>query len=383
VIGVQGRLDSIPTVGLYHTRARQRIDTIREDDVDQRSGALFFQTSIQWTGKLRTIAGLRGDWYGFDVRSGDPANSGARTAALASPKLSFVLGPWRNTEAYVNWGLGFHSNDARGAVQTRDPKTGEPVAPVDPIVRAKGAELGLRTLAFRHYQTTVAVWGLDIAAELLFVGDAGTTEASRPSRRVGAEWSHVFSPTPWLTLDADLAYSRTRFRDADPAGDRIPGAVEGVASAGVTVQDLGRFSGSLRLRYFGPRPLVEDDSVRSQPSTTLNARASWRLGKRYSVSLDVFNLTDAKASDVDYYYVSRLPGEPAEGVADIHAPAREPLVPSEPDRDLLNELSLGPAPARRAATPAPEPSEANAVHELDGTSHLRREVLDVGQVVPV
>ncbi len=318
VIGLQGRLDNIPTVGLYHTRARQRLETIREDDVDQRSGAAFFQTSIQWTSKLRTVAGLRGDLYGFDVRSSDPANSGRRTASLASPKLSLVLGPWKSTEVYANWGLGFHSNDARGAVQTRDPKTGAPVDPVDPIVRAKGAELGVRTLALRRYQTTLAIWGLDIASELLFVGDAGTTAASRPSRRVGAEWSHVLAAKPWLTFDADLAYSRARFRDSDPAGDRIPGAVEGVASAGVSMHDLGRFSGSLRLRYFGPRPLIEDNRVRSRASTTLNARASWRVAKRYTVSVDVFNLTDAKVSDIDYYYESRLPGEPADGVADIH-----------------------------------------------------------------
>jgi hypothetical protein len=318
VVGVQGRLDDIPTVGLYHTRATQRLATIRQDDVRQTSGAAFFQTSIQWSDTLRTVAGLRGDVYAFDVASSDPANSGRRTASLASPKLGLVLGPWNSTEVYANAGLGFHSNDARGAVQTRDPKTGEAVEPVDPIVRARGAELGLRTLALRRYQTSVAVWGLDIDSELLFVGDAGTTEASRPSRRVGFEWSNVFVPRPWLTLDADLAWSRARFRDADPAGDRIPGAVEGVASAGLTVHELGRFSGSLRLRYFGPRPLVEDDSVRSRASTTLNARLGWRLSRRYAVGLDVFNLTDAQVSDIDYFYESRLPGEPAEGVADIH-----------------------------------------------------------------
>jgi outer membrane receptor protein involved in Fe transport len=264
------------------------------------------------------VAGLRADLYHFDVRSDDPANSGRRTAGLASPKLSAVLGPWKGAELYANWGRGFHSNDARGAVQSRDPRTGDPVLAVDPIVRATGAELGLRARPFRGFQTTVAVWGLDIASELLFVGDAGTTEASRPSRRLGVEWSSVFAPCPWLTIDADLAWSRARFRDLDPAGDRIPGAIEGVASAGVSVQDLGRLSGSLRLRYFGPRPLVEDDTQRSRASATLNARVGWRAGKRYALGLDVFNLTGATASDVDYFYVSRLPGEPAEGVADLH-----------------------------------------------------------------
>jgi outer membrane receptor protein involved in Fe transport len=316
--GVQARRDHIPRVGLYHTAARRRLATVREDAVDQRSGAAFVEGSVQWTDALRTVAGLRADAYRFEVRAQDAANSGTRTAARVSPKLSLVLGPWKRTELYANWGRGFHSNDGRGALQARDPRTGQPVQPVDPIVRATGAELGLRTLAFRRLHSTVAVWSLDIDSELLFVGDAGTTEASRPSRRRGVEWSAAFMPWSWLTLDADLAWSRARFRDADPAGDRIPGAVEGVASAGITIENLGPISGSLRLRSFGPRPLIEDDSRRSQASTTLNARLGWRLSPRLSAGLDVFNLTDARVSDVDYFYVSRLPGEPAEGVADIH-----------------------------------------------------------------
>jgi outer membrane receptor protein involved in Fe transport len=325
VAGFQGRLDHIPTVGLYHTEARQRLETTREDRVDQASGSLYFQSSIQWSPRLRTVAGLRGDLYRFDVASDEPSNSGVRTASLASPKLSVIAGPFRNAELYANWGWGFHSNDARGAVQTRDPKTGEPVAPVDPLVRAKGAELGVRTVAAGKFHTTVAFWGLDIASELLFVGDAGTTEATRPSRRTGIEWSSAYAPTGWLSVDADLAYSRTRFRDDDPAGDRIPGAVEGVASAGLTAAGEGPLSGALRLRYFGPRPLVEDNSVRSKASTTLNARLTYRLAARYRLSLDVFNLTDAEVSDIDYYYASRLPGESAEGIEDVHTHPLEPF----------------------------------------------------------
>jgi outer membrane receptor protein involved in Fe transport len=324
VAGLQGRLDRIPLVGLYHTAQRRRLETIRQDDVTQSSGSAYFQNSIQWAPRVRTTAGLRGDLYHFDVRSNDPANSGARTASLLSPKLGVVLGPFRNTEVYANAGWGFHSNDARGSVQTRDPKTGEAVEPVDPLVRAKGAEIGLRTVVAGRYHGTVALWGLDIASELLFVGDAGTTEASRPSRRHGFEWTNELDLTHWLTLDADLAWSRARFRDPDPAGDRIPGAVEGVVSAGVTVHDRGAWSGSLRVRYFGPRPLVEDDSVRSQASTTLNARGSYRLSPRYTLNVDVFNLANAKASDIDYFYPSRLPGEPPEGVADLHTHPLQP-----------------------------------------------------------
>jgi outer membrane receptor protein involved in Fe transport len=64
--------------------------------------------------------------------------------------------------------------------------------------------------------------------------------------------------------------------------------------------------------------------VRSKASTTLNARVGYRLGQRLSLGLDLFNLTNARASDTDYFYGSRLPGEPLEGVDDVHS---HPLAP--------------------------------------------------------
>ena len=189
---------------------------------------------------------------------------------------------------------------------------------MDPLVRARGAELGVRTLALPGLHATAAFWGLDIDSELLFVGDAGTTEPSRPSQRRGVELTADYSPRPWLKLDASYAYSRARFTDDDPAGDRIPGAVEGVFSGGVTVHELDRWSGSLRVRWFGPRPLVEDDSVRSKASTLVNGDVAFLVRPGWSIQASVFNLLDAEVADVDYYYASRLPGEPLEGVDDIH-----------------------------------------------------------------
>ncbi len=78
------------------------------------------------------------------------------------------------------------------------------------------------------------------------------------------------------------------------------------------------------MRWFGPRPLIEDDRVRSQASTLLTAQLGYRFGGRYAVRLDVLNLLDAKASDVDYFYASRLPGEPEGGVLDVHTHPVEP-----------------------------------------------------------
>ncbi len=321
--GLEVRNDAIPLVGLYHTEARTRLDAIREDRVDEASGAVFAENALRWTPWLRTMAGVRLDGYRFRVDSSDPANSGTRTAGLVSPRGGLVLGPWAKTELYVNAGTGFHSNDARGATITRDPSTGEPANPVTPLVRAKGAEAGIRSVAIPHTQSTLTVWRLDLASELVFAGDAGVTEASRPGRRYGVEWTNYVHVPAGLTVDADVAWSHARFTDVDPAGTAIPGSAGVVASFGVTAETRPVF-GSVRLRYFGPRPLIEDDHVRSAATGLVNAQVGCRIGRALRVVLDAFNLLEAAASDIDYYYVSRLPGEPADGVADVHS---HPTIP--------------------------------------------------------
>jgi len=316
--GLQLRRDDIGLVGLYHTRARQRLSTVREDDVTQVSVGAWADADVRWTSWLRSTTGLRTDAYRFRVSADMLANSGTETAGLVSPKGSVVIGPWRATELYVNGGYGFHSNDARGATLTIDPATREPAQRVTPLVRTRGAEIGARAVAIPRVQSTIAVWRLDIDSELVFVGDAGTTSASRPTARYGVEWSNFVNLNSWLTLDVDLSFSRARFTDGDPAGSRVPGAVERVASLGLSADGPGRIMGSIRWRHFGARPLVEDNTVRSLPTSLVNAQTGYRLSRRASLVLDAFNLLDARDSDVDYFYRSRLPGEPPDGIDDVH-----------------------------------------------------------------
>jgi hypothetical protein len=238
-----------------------------------------------------------------------------------SPKFGAVLGPWNGTEFYANAGLGFHSNDARGATITVDPSTGDPVNRVTPLVRSHGAEIGVRTVAVKGVQSTVSLWTLGFDSELLFVGDAGTTEAARPSRRSGVEVTNYMHPHDWITLDLDLSFSTARFTDNGPAGHKIPGALDRVMSAGLAVDPPeGRSGpvGSLRLRHFGPRPLTEDNSVQSKTTSLVNGEAGYRFD-HYLFMAQIFNLFDRRVSDIDYYYTSRLPGEPLSGVADVHA----------------------------------------------------------------
>jgi TonB dependent receptor/Carboxypeptidase regulatory-like domain/TonB-dependent Receptor Plug Domain len=318
-VGFQARFDDVGKIGLYRTERRAILSTTREDAVREASGAIYFQNETPWTRSFRTVVGVRGDLYHFDVTAiRDPVNGGSATRGIFSPKLSLIFGPFGGTEIYANAGYGFHSNDARGVTLGVDPETGLRARRVTPLARAEAAEVGVRCLPLPGWQTTVSLWALDIASELVFSGDAGTTEASRPSRRYGVEWSNSFRVRPWLTLDADVALSHARFRDGSSAGAFIPGAPRSVVSAGFSVEGIAGFFGSLRVRYFGPRPLVEDGSVRSEASSAVNALVGYEILRGVRARVELFNLLDAKVSDVDYAYRSRLPGEPAEGVEDLH-----------------------------------------------------------------
>ena len=322
-LGVQARYDRLSPVGLYSTVERVRQSTVREDRVREASVGLYGESTVQWLPWLRSVAGVRFDAYRFKVDSSIDGNSGTASDHVVSPKLSLILGPWSSTEFFVNYGKGFHSNDARGATQTRLPD-GAPSTPVTPLVPTKGMELGARTQWLPGLQSSLALWRLDIASELLFVGDAGETEPSRASRRNGIEWNNHYIAAPWLLFDLDLAASRARYTQNDTAGNFIPGSIDKVASFGVTVTDQGPWSGAFQLRYFGPRPLIEDNSVRSASTTLAYARLAYQINRKTRLSLDVFNLFNKRASDIDYYYASRLPGEAVDGVNDRHFHPVEP-----------------------------------------------------------
>ena len=101
-------------------------------------------------------------------------------------------------------------------------------------------------------------------------------------------------------------------------GKEVPEAVRWVVAAGATLQDYKRFSASLRLRYFGPRPLTSD-ALYTSPSTALvNLGASYKINKNWSLWGEVLNLLNRRDHDIDYAYVSQttppaglgLPGTP-------------------------------------------------------------------------
>jgi hypothetical protein len=324
--GLNLRHDDIRDVGLFSSAGRQRLGTVRRDEVSQTAAGVFGSLEFQLAERWRATAGLRYDHYYFDVndRAGInengvdlSANSGNADDGIVSPKFSLVWLASEQAEYYLSSGFGFHSNDARGTTIEVDPLDGSAAEKVDPLVRSRGEELGARFYPARNLEMSLALWQLRLDSELLFVGDAGNTEAGRPSLRRGVEFNVFYNPTDWLSLDLELAATRARYRDDEPGeGDYVEGAPDRVIGAGAHYHS-GHWFGGYRIRHLGPRPLDSFSDQESSSTTIQNVKAGWRGGD-WELALEVLNLADSGDHDIDYFYASRLQGEPAAGVEDLH-----------------------------------------------------------------
>jgi hypothetical protein len=315
-LGLQIRHDSVMGLALDQTQKRKVYRNVRQDDVSETSVGLYVKNQTHWLSKFRTISGLRADFFNFDISSrSQPINSGNKGAALLSPKLSLIFGPWAETELFLNLGYGYHSNDARGATIRVDPASGNPADPVSPLVWSRGGEIGMRSQYVEGLNTTLALWWLQLDSELVFVGDGGTTEPTGRSERYGVEWTNYYKPVDWLTLDADFAFTSARYTGVSQRENNIPNSVGRVISAGATVDLPWGLFASLRLRHFGHVALNEDNSAYAGDTTLVNLGAGYQQ-KNYKLEVDIFNLFGAKSNDIAYFYDSQLRNEttPVSGI---------------------------------------------------------------------
>lgn len=328
-IGAQVRHDVIH-VSLLDTQARVPFATVTDSLVDETEAALYIQNTTVWTDWLRSLAGLRADTISLDLTSQSyTPNSCKVSDNRASPKLSLIFGPWRKTEFFVNVGNGFHSNDARGVVYQYDPTTGQPVTRAPALVGSYGKEIGMRTEIIPGLQSSLALWKLNSSSELLYSADSGGTNINGASKRSGIEFNNHMVVNEWLLFDADLAWTRARYanqNDNGSLGNHIPNAVGKVASVGLSVHDVGPWSGDIKFRYIGPYPVSQDGMLRAPSAITTNLRVTRELNSWAALSLDVLNLFDRKYFDIAYeqdYQVSPTsplvpngitvhPGEPRE-----------------------------------------------------------------------
>uniref|UniRef100_Q47FF0 TonB-dependent receptor n=1 Tax=Dechloromonas aromatica (strain RCB) TaxID=159087 RepID=Q47FF0_DECAR len=306
--GIQLRQDRIASVGLYNTENRQRTNTVREDRITETASGLFMEIKTQWLPWLRSSIGARYDQIRAEVialgGANNMENGGDVSAHQASPKLGAVFGPFAllgPTEFYANWGHGFHSNDARGATTRTNPQNGASIDTLPLIVKARGSELGIRVVPLPGWSSSLSIWQMELASELVFIGDEGVTEPKGASQRSGLEWSNYFTPIPGLIVDADLALSKARFKTEVNGGRHVPNAIPLTASLGLTLDGGGRWFGGIRVRYLAPYSLEETGSEKSQAFWMANLKAGYRFNKQWQLSLDVLNLFDKKANDIEYW----------------------------------------------------------------------------------
>ena len=294
-----------------------------DDQVRLGSYAAYAQATTHWSDRFRTVLGVREDYQrGTDVGT----NYGTASKALFEPKASLIFTAAATTEFYVSAGRGFHSDDLRGVNQARI--SGVPGAPL--IAEQTGEEVGMRQELFdRKVALTLAVFNLDAQSETTYDPDVGQDAAGPGSHRIGYELNVTYQALRWLEFYGSFSQDRARFTSpfADGTGHvgyYLPNAPFATGSLTAYVKNQGPWSGSLALRYLGAYPLSSDDAVQGSGYHEWNADIRYAFGGGWGAALSVYNILDTKANAMEYWYVDRLPGEPAAGVADVHIHPLEP-----------------------------------------------------------
>ena len=331
--GAQFRQDRADRLGLYQTVDRVRTAPTRVDRMTESELGLYGELKTQWQPWLRSTAALRLDRIQAKVTplegANNMSNGGSVSGSQASPKLGLVFGPFASTEYYVNWGRGFHSNDMRGATSRVNATDGSAIDPVKPLVMATGSEVGVRTVLLPGWNSSLTLWKVKMDSELIFIGDEGGVEPKGASNRHGLEWSNYYAPNDWLIVDGDVAVSRARFEVASNGGTEVPNSVPLTASLGIAVDKQGPWSGGLRLRYLGAYPLEETGTEKSTPFWVANLRLGYKISPDLRLSMDVLNLFDKKANDIEYWGASctRAEGAGCNGGDGINGRLVHPLEP--------------------------------------------------------
>ena len=304
--GLDLRGDVAGQVALFHVADRERFATVRDDDLQEYSFEPWVEAETHLTDTLRLVLGLRESYYTGSVDSLLAANSGSHSDSLLQPKMSLAWLVSDSVELYASAGRGFHSNAIQGTVTREDPVSGEPAEAVPFLVKGDGAEAGARFDPLPGLKATVSAFVLDLGSELIFVGDAGTSEPSSGTRRYGVEGTVFYTLNDWLTVDAETALTHARFKNE--VDNYVPQSIPFMLAGGATF-NFHPVHAALRLRHFSSTPLIEDNSVRSEATTMVNGSVSYEFGPA-TATLSVFNIFDAKDADIQYYYASQMAGEP-------------------------------------------------------------------------
>ncbi len=308
LLGFQSRFDHIK-VGLFNQEKRHRLSTTNDNLIRQTNLSWFAHQEIRPTNWFRGQLGARLDNFWWNVTQAGPATqpiAGSASESIASPKMNLIFTPFTDNEVaqrtnlFFNIGGGFHSNDARVAVQDS----------TRPLARFWGGELGVRTRLVEKMGFSAAYWRSYLSSELVFVGDEGTFEPSGASKRHGIEAEFRYDILPWLTYDLDTSYSWARFTN----GEAVPLAPRALASTGLTARHDSGLQARLQMRYIGPRYAIEDRSIKVPQSAIFDLFLKYIWQQRHEFFVAFQNLANTKWRSAEHAVTSRLQGEPPEGV---------------------------------------------------------------------
>jgi hypothetical protein len=337
-----------------------------EDQVYLFAGAAWVQATTHWTSAFRSVLGFREDYqHGTDIdylaalheQSGPGytgySNSGTVQQALPQPKGSLIYTPLDTLEFYLSAGRGFHSADIRGVNQDTSVDLGLPHTPL--LAKQEGQEVGVRATPMPNLALTFAYYNLWQQSETIIDPDVGQDTAGPPSRRYGYEINVTYQINRHLEFYGSYSGDHTHFTHpfddgTGHLGEYITDAPLATGALALYLTNLGPWSGGLNYRYLGNYPLSSGPCVNSAAehdfgTTCANSPTAAALGQvdgkgfgewnldthcafsgGWSASLGIYNLFNTHASAAEFWYVDRLPGEPAAGVADVHEHPLEPIM---------------------------------------------------------
>jgi len=320
LVGFSSRSDRA-AVGLFNAVRRQRLGATADSLVKQHNLAWYAQQEIRPASWLTTQLGVRLDKFFFAVRDdGTPSNpvSGSKEGFIANPKLNVILSPFKEngwqkrSQIYLNFGGGYHSNDARDVVASSASK---PVLP-----RALGGELGFRTKLFDRFDIGIDYWRLHLDSELVWAGDDGTTEAKGKTQRQGIEGEFRYQILDWLSADLDTSHTWSKFVKT---GEAVPLAPKFLAYGGLTARHSSGLEGRIQMRSVGDRWGDEGRTATIRGYTIFDLLAKYKWD-RYELLFSIINIANKKWRAAQFLHDSQLKTEGAP-VSDIHFTPGEPL----------------------------------------------------------
>lgn len=312
-VGLQSRVDHIHARLGTQTK-RVPTGTTMDSDILEASYSPFVKLEVQPIPWMRLTGGVRSELFTFDVRNRCPhcpeQSAGRTSSGLVLPKANLMLGPWFRTEFFVNYGEGFHSNDARSAV----------VPGSAPLARARTYEVGIRSKPWgaEGLELIATLWAIDLKSELVLVGDEGTTEIRGATRRRGVEAAARGRIAGPLYFNGSVTWSEAEFRN----GGAIPLAPKLTGYGALILQWPEGLTSQLQATYLGVRPLTEDRSINSPSWLEFDLSERYHIPVKLShgrleAFLFVQNLFNTKWEQAVFAFESRLRNEAA-GVTDIH-----------------------------------------------------------------